>query len=46
MTIEQLQARAELLTGKPEPIAYHDNIVGYVRYRDGSVIDTIKQVKE
>ncbi len=45
-SIETLQQRAELLTGKPEPIAYHDKVVGYVRYRDGSLLDTIKQVKE
>ncbi|WP_375749904.1 citrate lyase subunit alpha [Vibrio sp. HN007] len=44
--IQALQQRAELLTGKPKPIEYLDNIVGYVRYRDGSVIDVIKQVKE
>ncbi|MDV7103423.1 citrate lyase subunit alpha [Vibrio sp. TH_r3] len=44
--IEALQQRAELLTGKAKPIEYLDNIVGYIRYRDGSVIDTIKQIKE
>ncbi len=43
--IEALQQRAELLTGKPEPIEFEERIVGYVRYRDGSVIDVIKQVK-
>jgi len=46
MEIQELQQRAELLTGKPKPIQYTDKIVGYVRYRDGSVIDTIKQIKE
>ncbi len=45
-SIQELQQRAELLTGKPKPIEYTDNVVGYVRYRDGSVIDTIKQIKE
>ncbi|MDG3085605.1 citrate lyase subunit alpha [Vibrio hannami] len=45
-SIEELQQRAELLTGKPKPIEYLDNVVGYVRYRDGSVIDVIRQVKE
>lgn len=44
-TIEQLQARAETLTGKPEPIAFTERVVAVVRYRDGSVIDVIKQVK-
>ena len=45
MTIEALQQRAELLTGKPEPIAFTDRVVAVVRYRDGSVIDVIHQVK-
>jgi citrate lyase subunit alpha/citrate CoA-transferase len=45
-TIQALQERAEMLTGVPKPIEYLDNVVGYIRYRDGSVIDVIKQVKE
>ncbi|CAG20678.1 citrate lyase subunit alpha [Photobacterium profundum] len=45
MDIEVLQQRAEILTGKPEPIEFEERVVGYVRYRDGSVIDVIKQVK-
>ncbi|VTP15700.1 Citrate lyase alpha chain [Phytobacter ursingii] len=45
MKIEQLQQRAEQLTGKPEPIAFTDRVVAVVRYRDGSVIDVIRQVK-
>ncbi|WP_315969327.1 citrate lyase subunit alpha, partial [Klebsiella pneumoniae] len=44
MTIEELQQRAELLTGKPEPIEFTDRVVAVVRYRDGSVIDVIHQV--
>ncbi|MBF4375819.1 citrate lyase subunit alpha, partial [Vibrio anguillarum] len=46
MSIEQLQERAELLTGKPRSIAFEEKVVGYVRYRDGSVLDVIRQVKE
>jgi citrate lyase subunit alpha/citrate CoA-transferase len=46
MTIHELQKRAELLTGKAKPIEYLDKIVAYIRYRDGSVIDVIRQVKE
>lgn len=45
MTIEELQQRAELLTGKPDPIEFTDRVVAVVRYRDGSVIDVIRQVK-
>ncbi|WP_225874506.1 citrate lyase subunit alpha [Vibrio atypicus] len=46
MTIEELQQRAEMLTGELQPIRYQENVVGIIRYRDGSVIDVIKQVKE
>ncbi|MGF1746284.1 citrate lyase subunit alpha [Vibrio minamisatsumaniensis] len=42
--IEELQQRAELLVGTPAPIAYADKIVANVRYRDGSLLDQIKQV--
>ncbi len=45
LTIEELQQRAELLTGKPDPIAFTERVVAVVRYRDGSVIDVIHQVK-
>ena len=45
MTIEQLRARAEMLTGKPDPVGFTDRVVAVVRYRDGSVIDVIRQVK-
>lgn len=43
-TIEELQAKAERVVGKPEPIRVKDKIVGIVNYRDGSVIDVIHQV--
>lgn len=44
-SIQELQQRAQLLTGEPEPIEYEERTVGFVHYRDGSVIDVIKQVK-
>ncbi len=43
--IEELYARAIAQTGEPEPIQFLDRIVGVVRYRDGSVIDVVRQVK-
>jgi citrate lyase subunit alpha/citrate CoA-transferase len=46
VTIEALYARAISLVGVPTPIEYTDRIVGVIRYRDGSVIDTVRQVKE
>ncbi|MCE0826124.1 citrate lyase subunit alpha [Buttiauxella sp. A2-C2_NF] len=45
-TIEQLQQRAELLTGKPQAIEFTDRIVAVVRYRDGSVVDVIRQIQD
>lgn len=45
-TIESLYAKAIALTGEPEPLAFDDKIVGVIRYRDGSVIDVVKQVKK
>jgi len=45
MTIQQLYERAVSLVGEPQPIEFLDKIVGIVRYRDGSVIDVVRQVK-
>jgi len=44
-TIENLKDEVELLTGKPERVSYEDTIVGIVEYRDGTVLDVIRQVK-
>ncbi len=45
MTIQELYERAVSITGEPQPIEFLDRIVGIVRYRDGSVIDVVRQVK-
>lgn len=45
MDIEQLHERSLALTGEPQAIEFLDKIVGVVRYRDGSVIDVVRQVK-
>lgn len=45
-TIEQLCERAYSLTGKPQSIKFTDKPVAVVRYRDGSIIDTVYQVAE
>jgi citrate lyase subunit alpha/citrate CoA-transferase len=45
MTIQELYERAISLTGEPRPIEFLDRIVGIIRYRDGSVIDVVRQVK-
>jgi citrate lyase subunit alpha/citrate CoA-transferase len=39
--IYELQAKAERMTGKPQPIRHGDKVVAEVIYRDGSVIDRI-----
>ena len=44
-TIEELHGRAVALTGEPEPIEFTDRVIGIIRYRDGSVIDVVRQVK-
>ncbi len=42
--IEELAKRAERITGKPEPLPLSQRIVGLCTYRDGSVIDVIRQL--
>ena len=44
-TIEALKAKADKIVGEPAPVQWEDKIVGIVKYRDGSVIDVIRQVK-
>lgn len=45
-TIDELKDKAYKITGRPAPVEYLDKIVGVIEYRDGSVIDVIKQIKE
>ena len=44
-TMEELLDKAERLVGKPDPIEFTDRIVGLVEYRDGTIIDVVRQVK-
>ncbi|MTH44872.1 citrate lyase subunit alpha [Intestinirhabdus alba] len=46
VSIEWLRERAQQLTGQPRPVEFTDRVVAVVRYRDGSVIDVVHQVKE
>ena len=34
------------VTGKPRPLEFEDLVVGLVEYRDGTIIDVIRKVKE
>lgn len=45
LTIEKLKAISERMTGVPEPIDFTDRIVAVVEYRDGTVIDVVRQPK-
>jgi len=45
VSIESLCQLAESFTGKPKPIECTDKIVCIVEYRDGTVIDVIRQIK-
>lgn len=44
--IEDLYKKAMDLCGKPKEIEYLDRPVGIIRYRDGSVIDVVRQLKK
>ncbi|MGY3779170.1 citrate lyase subunit alpha [Isobaculum melis] len=45
-TIEALQKEAEKIVGKASPIQFTDRVVALVEYRDGTLLDTICQVKD
>lgn len=42
--IQELRALAEKIAGKSEPLKLGEKTVAIVEYRDGTVIDTVKQV--
>lgn len=44
--IEELQAIAEKRTGIPKALEFTDKVVAMIEYRDGTIIDTINQVKD
>ena len=46
LTIEEMRDMAYGLTGKPKDIEYLDKVVGVIEYRDGSIVDVIRQIKE
>ncbi|MCG8484209.1 MAG: citrate lyase subunit alpha [Clostridia bacterium] len=43
--INDLQKQVRQLVGEPNPIEFEENIVGVIEYRDGTIIDVVKQVK-
>jgi citrate lyase subunit alpha/citrate CoA-transferase len=46
MTIQELKALSDKLTGIPKEIEKEDEIVAVVEYRDGTVIDVVRKIKE
>jgi citrate lyase subunit alpha/citrate CoA-transferase len=44
--IADLQEEAYGIAGEPEPPKTTDRIIGMIQYRDGSVIDIVREVKE
>jgi citrate lyase subunit alpha/citrate CoA-transferase len=45
VTIEDLLQKAHQITGIPKEMPPVGKVVGVVRYRDGSIIDSIYEVK-
>jgi citrate lyase subunit alpha/citrate CoA-transferase len=43
--IGELRDTVKTLVGRPRPVEFTDKVVGVVTYRDGTVIDLIRQVK-
>ncbi|MGV8980431.1 citrate lyase subunit alpha [Clostridium sp.] len=46
MSIEELKNLAEKFTGIPEKPEFDDEIVGIIEYRDGTIMDVIRKVKQ
>ncbi|MFA8298672.1 MAG: citrate lyase subunit alpha [Hyphomicrobiales bacterium] len=44
--IIELKEEVEQITGKPKEIKTEDKIVGLIEYRDGTIIDVIKQIQQ
>ena len=45
-TMEELKEKAYQVVGRPDPIVYEEKIVALIEYRDGSLIDVVRKVKE
>ncbi|MFZ2782343.1 MAG: citrate lyase subunit alpha [Rectinemataceae bacterium] len=43
--IAELREKAEAIAGVPDPVEYKERVVGVVEYRDGTIIDVIKEIK-
>ncbi len=43
-TIQELKDQAYSIVGQPDPIEYGDKTVALIEYRDGTLIDAVKNV--
>lgn len=43
-TIEELKEKAYAVVGDPKPIQYGDKVVALIEYRDGTLIDVVRNV--
>ena len=46
ISMEELEARAKKMSGPTDPVATTDRIIGVVEWRDGTVIDVVRQLKK
>ena len=46
ISMEELAARAKKMSGPTDPVATTDRIIGVVEWRDGTVIDVVRQLKK
>jgi citrate lyase subunit alpha / citrate CoA-transferase len=44
--IRQLHEEICALTGKPRPVEFTDEVVALIEYRDGSIIDVVRRVRD
>ncbi len=44
--IEKIEEEVRQVCGEPKPLKYKDEIAAVIEYRDGSIIDVIKQIEE
>lgn len=45
-TMEELKEKAYQVVGRPDPIVYEDRVVALIEYRDGSLIDVVRKVRD
>ncbi len=46
VTMDELIDKAHKFTGTMSPVEIEDRIIGVIEYRDGTVIDVVRQLKK